>query len=129
VARKAEIQQCTSGTCADDRANVRMIYFDTGTDVVVIIIRQLLFREPDGRQKGRFFSVLSVVCLLTWVFTGLVLDGSHLFLFMGIAFACTGVAESLPEDRRRPAGLLRLIGIGVLGIYLAVLVPVPELFE
>lgn len=115
MARKAKLRQCTSGTCADDCTNVRMIY-------------HLLFREPDGRRKSRFFAVLSVVCLLTWVFIGLVLDGSHLFLFMGIAFAASGVAESLPEDRRRPAGLLRLIGIGVLGIYLAVLVPVPELF-
>jgi hypothetical protein len=92
------------------------------------LVRRLLFREPDGRRKRVVFAVLSVGCLLAWAFTGVVLDGSHLFLFMGVVFACSSVAESLPTDRRRPAGVLRLFGLCVLGAYLALLLPFSELF-
>jgi hypothetical protein len=47
---------------------------------------------------------------------------------MGVVFACSSVAESLPTDRRRPAGVLRLFGLCVLGAYLALLLPFSELF-
>jgi hypothetical protein len=93
------------------------------------LARRLVFREPDGRRKGVGFLLLSIVCLLLWVYTGLVLHGPSLFfLFTGVAFACSGTAESLPQDQRRPAGTLRLLGIGVISSYLVFLVSPLNIF-
>ncbi|WP_135851587.1 hypothetical protein [Halorussus salinus] len=91
------------------------------------VLQRTLFREPDGRRKGLLFSFLSSVCLLVWVYSGVVLDGFHLFLFSGIAFALSGFAESLPPDRRRSAGVLRTLAVGLLVVFLVLLASVPEL--
>ncbi len=88
-------------------------------------LQRILFREPDGRRQGLFFALLTVGCLLWWVYFGIVLSGSHSMLFLGIAFAFYGIAESLPPERQRSAGALRILGIGVLGVSLALLVFVP----
>nr|WP_206039253.1 hypothetical protein [Halomicrobium mukohataei] len=85
-----------------------------------------MFREPDGRRKGVLFSLFSVVCLLSWAYFGIVLDGPHNMLFLGIAFAFTGVAESLPSTRQRSAGVLRIVGLGVLIVFLGLLILAPE---
>ena len=87
----------------------------------------VLFREPDGPKKGVLFALLSLACLLTWVYIGVVLDGSHFLLFLGVAFGCSGCAESLPPNRRRSAGVLRVAAVGILVIFLALLAPGPEL--
>ncbi|WP_079978573.1 hypothetical protein [Halolamina sediminis] len=89
-------------------------------------VRRILFREPDGRRKALLFSLLSVVCLLGWAYFGIVLDGPHNMLFLGIAFAFTGVAESLPPTRQRSAGVLRIVGLGVLIVFLGLLILAPE---
>ncbi|WP_211311786.1 hypothetical protein [Halarchaeum salinum] len=89
-------------------------------------VRQILFREPDGRRKGLLFSLFSVVCLLGWAYFGIVLDGPHNMLFLGIAFAFTGVAESLPPTRQRSAGVLRIVGLGVIIVFLGLLILAPE---
>jgi hypothetical protein len=86
----------------------------------------MLFREPDGRRKGLLFSLFSFVCILGWGYFGIVLDGPHIMLFLGIAFAFSGVAESLPPNRRRQAGVLRILGLGILGVLIVLLTLVPE---
>ena len=91
------------------------------------ILRQIVFREPDGRQKGFIFLLLSAICLITWVYTGVVLDTSHFFLFIGIALGFSGFAESLSPDRQRSAGVLRIAAVGTLLVYLSLLASVPEL--
>ncbi|MFD1642002.1 hypothetical protein [Halohasta litorea] len=91
------------------------------------IVRQILFREPDGGRKGLFNSGLSFICLLTWVYTGVILDSSHLFLFIGLAFGLSGIAESLPSSRRRSAGALRTLAVSILVVYLGLLTSAPEL--
>ena len=87
----------------------------------------MLFREPDGRPKSLTFSLLSFVCLLGWVYFGIVLNGPHNMLFLGIAFAFSGVAESLPPNRQRSAGVLRILGLGILVVFLVLLTLAPEL--
>ena len=89
-------------------------------------LQRILFREPDRQRQGLFFALLSVVCILWWVYFGIVLDGSHSMLFLGIAFAFYGIAGSLPPKQQRSAGTLRILGIGVLGVFLALLVFVPD---
>jgi hypothetical protein len=88
---------------------------------------RLLFRESDGRRKGLLFSLLSLICLLGWVYSGVVLDGTHFLLFLGTALAFSGVAESLPPDRQRLAGVLRTLALGILGFFLVLLASVPDL--
>lgn len=85
----------------------------------------MLFREPDGRRKGLLFSLLSFICILGWVYFGIVLNGPHIMLFLGIAFAFYGAAESLSPDRQRSAGALRVLGVGILVVFL-VLTLAPE---
>ena len=90
-------------------------------------LRRMLFREPDGRRKGLFFSLLSFVCILGWVYFSIVLNGPHNMLFLGIAFAFSGLAESLPLNRQRLAGVLRILGLGILVVFLVLLTLAPEL--
>ena len=92
----------------------------------MMALQRILFREPDGQWQGLFFALLSVVCILWWVYFGIVLNGSHNMLFLGIAFAFYGIAESLQPKQYRFAGALRILGIGVLGVFLALLVFVPD---
>jgi len=89
-------------------------------------IQRMLFREPDGRRKGLLFSLFSFICILGWVYFGVVLDGPHIMLFLGIAFAFSGFAESLPPNRQRSAGVLRILGLGILGGLIVLLAFVPE---
>ncbi|EMA13155.1 MULTISPECIES: hypothetical protein [Haloarcula] len=89
-------------------------------------IQRMLFREPDGRQKGLLFSLFSFICILGWVYFGIVLDGPHNMLFLGIAFAFSGFAEFLPPNRRRSAGVLRMLGLGTLVVFVILLISVPE---
>ena len=91
------------------------------------VLSPMLFREPDGRRKGLLFLFLSFICLLGWVYVGVVLDGSHILLFLSIAFALSGFAESLPPDRRRSAGVLRILGLGIVLLFLVLLALVPDL--
>ncbi|AEM58812.1 hypothetical protein HISP_18110 (plasmid) [Haloarcula hispanica N601] len=48
-----------------------------------------------------------------------------LFLIVGMAFS--GIAESLPEPRRRAAGVLRLTALVVLVSMLIIMIVTPEL--
>jgi hypothetical protein len=90
-------------------------------------LHRLLFREPDGQRKGLIFLFLSFICLLGWVYSGIVLDGPHFFLFMGIALAFSGLAESMPPGRQRSAGILRILAVGILVVFLVLLASIPEL--
>ncbi|MBV0901081.1 hypothetical protein [Haloarcula salina] len=89
-------------------------------------IQQVLFREPGGRRKGLLFLLFSFICILGWVYFGIALDGPHVMLFLGIAFAFSGFAESLPPTRQHAAGVLRLLGLGFLVALIVLLTLVPE---
>jgi len=111
----------------DHLLDIRMLYRVELLLVRMEILSRIVFREPDGRRKGLVFSSLSVICLLAWVYTGVVLDSSHFFLFMGLALGFSGLAESLSPDRRRSAGVLRILAVGILVIFLGLLASAPEL--
>lgn len=88
---------------------------------------RIVFNEPSGRRTGLIFLSLSTICLFGWVYFGVVLDGPHIFLFLSLALAFSGFAESLPTDQRRLAGSLRIIAIGVLLGFMILLELAPEL--
>ena len=90
------------------------------------ILSRMLFGELNGQRKGLLFSFLSFICLLGRVYVGVEFDGPHILLFLGIALAFSGIAESLPPNRRRLAGVLRILGLGILLISLVLLVLVPD---
>jgi len=89
--------------------------------------QQMLFREPDGRRKSVFFALFSFICILGWAYFGILLNGPHNMLFLGIAFAFSGLAECLPPSRRRAAGILRILGLGILVVFLVLLILAPKL--
>jgi len=90
-------------------------------------LRRVLFREPDGQPKSLIFALLSFVCLLGWVYFGIVLNGPHNMLFLGLAFGFSGIAESLPPNRQRSAGVLRILGLGILVVLVVLLILAPEI--
>ncbi len=87
----------------------------------------VLFTEPRGHRIGLFFVSLSIICLLGWVYFAVVLDGPHVLLVLGVAIGCSGIAESLPADRRRVAGGLRVVAVGILVGFLGLLAFAPDL--
>ena len=91
------------------------------------ILSQIVFREPDGQRKGLVFSSLSFICLLVWVYTSVVLNDSHFFLFFALVFGFSGFAELLSPDRRRSAGVLWIAAVGILVVFLVLRLWIPEL--
>ncbi|PYZ02553.1 hypothetical protein C8039_01055 [Halogeometricum sp. wsp3] len=88
-------------------------------------IQRMLFREPDGRQKGLLFSLFSFICILGSLLCGIVLDGLHNMLFVGIDVCELWVEEFVPPNRRRSAGVLRMLGIGTLVVFVIAPISVP----
>lgn len=89
-------------------------------------LSSVVFREPEGRRTGVAFALLAAGCLLAGGYVAVVRGGSRFLLVLGVGFGCTGLAESLPPDRRRSAGLLRLVALAVLVAVLGLLVSVPD---
>ena len=76
-------------------------------------IREIVLAEPSGRsQAGVMFSGALVFAGL-YMYSGITSTGSvfswHLIMLVG--FVLSGIAESLPADRRRAAGVFRLTAI------------------
>jgi hypothetical protein len=88
---------------------------------------RVFFTEPGGRRTGLLFLFFSFVCLLAWVGFGIASDGPHVLLVMGIAFALSGLAESLPAGRQRVAGVLRIVAVGILVGFIVLGASAPEL--
>ena len=87
---------------------------------------RLLFNEPRGQRTGLTFVSLSFVCFLGYAYFGILLNGPYHLLIMGVAFVLTGFAELLPPNRRRLAGLLRVLAVGILVGMVVLLVFAPE---
>ena len=105
---------------------IRTLYWRTNLSLRVEVVQRILFREPDGRRKGLVFSFFSLICILGWVYFGIVLNGPHNMLFLGVAFAFSGLAEFLPPTRQRSAGVLRILSVSILVIFLVLLILMPE---
>jgi len=88
------------------------------------IVTDALFSEPSGRPVAlaQFGGALLLLCVYAY---GLIVGTTtaNWVLVMVAGTALAGVAESLPRDRRRTAGSLRLAAILLLlGLVAAVLV-------
>lgn len=75
-------------------------------------IKDIVFSEPGGRSTAVVMFAGSLVMLSIFVYYDVLRDGSSISsLIMAVGFALSGVAESLPTDRRRIAGGLRVTAI------------------
>lgn len=88
-----------------------------------------LFSEPSGQRTGLIQFSGSFLCLLGYVYFGAAFDGPHYLLIMGVGFALSGVAESLPKDRHHMAGVLRITAIGTIVAMLVLLAIAPEIIN
>jgi len=83
---------------------------------MVLYINEVLFNEPQGRPFALVQFGVSIIFLCIFVYTWSVGDAGEFvwILFLIVGTALSGIAESLPENRRQAAGVLRLVGILVL---------------
>lgn len=83
---------------------------------MVPYISDVLFNEPQGRSVAIVQFGASLIFLCMFVYAWSVDDaGKFLWiLFLIVGSALSGIAESLPENRRQAAGILRFAGILVL---------------
>lgn len=75
-------------------------------------IKGTVFSEPSGRLNAFVMFGGALVMLSIFVYYDILRDGSSISsLIMAVGFALSGLAESLPTDRRRIAGGLRVTAI------------------
>jgi hypothetical protein len=91
-------------------------------------VSDVVFAEPSGRTIATVQLAGSLafagIYLYSWVRTGARTSGWPLIMMTG--FALSGIAESLPEERRRTVGALRITSVLTFVCALAVLqVPGP----
>jgi len=90
-------------------------------------LREVVFSEPSGRLQGFALLASSLVMASIYGYFNVlrgVTDSSS--LVMAVGFALSGLAESLPTERRRMAGGLRVAAILLLTGLLALLFFAPE---
>ena len=83
-------------------------------------LKEVLFSEPSGINSALVQFAGAVAMLSIYLYFNVLLDGSGIdTLIMAAGFALSGLAESLPKDRRHIAGGLRitamLLLIGLIG--------------
>ena len=90
-------------------------------------IADVLFSEPSGNPHALVMFSGSLVLASVYAYYG-VLHGSPSTgsLVLAIGFALSGFAESLPTDRRRTAGGLRIAAVLLLSGLLGLAVFAPE---
>ncbi|KDS92140.1 hypothetical protein FK85_04940 [Halorubrum saccharovorum] len=90
-----------------------------------------LFSEPSGRRHATvmFVAALAFACLYLYAVRHAGSTGAEWLLFMIAGTALSGLAESLPGDRRVAAGVLRVLAILVLTCLLVVLSVAPGLID
>ncbi|KTG08093.1 hypothetical protein AUR64_00505 [Haloprofundus marisrubri] len=78
------------------------------------LLDSALFSEPSGGLNASVQFVAALLFTGMYVYFDVLLGSpsSHL-LFLATAAGLSGLAESLPKERRRTAGVLRIAGISV----------------
>ncbi len=91
-------------------------------------LTRVLFRKPSGRPHAVVMLSGSLLFLGLYVYAGVLGDSSSSswLVVMAVGTGLSGIAESLPTDRRRTAGIVRVTAILVLIGLLATIVFVPE---
>lgn len=78
-------------------------------------VRDIVLAEPSGRPETVVLFGGALLFLGGYIFVGI--GGAFTItheLFLGVGFALSGLAESLPEENRRIAGAFRATAILVL---------------
>ena len=90
------------------------------------IVDDVLFRDPAGRPKAIGQFILALGFLALYVFATMGGSSGGWLLVMTISILLSGIAESLPTERRRLAGLLRFTALLALTCLIAMLASAPE---
>jgi hypothetical protein len=98
--------------------------------LVITYTRDVLFNEPQGRPNSlvQFGASLTFLCVFVYAWSVGSAEEVSWVLFLVVGTALSGIAESLPENRRQAAGVLRLSALVVLVSMLVILIATPELF-
>jgi len=88
--------------------------------LILPYISEVLFKEPQGRPLAllQFGVSLTFLCMFAYTWSVGNAGDTRWLLFLVVGTALSGIAESLPENRRQAAGVFRLAGILVLLILL-----------
>lgn len=91
-------------------------------------VSEIVFNEPSGRRHALVMFSGTFVFTSLYVYNGILGDSSSLswLYFMIIGSALSGIAESLPKDQRRAAGIFRITAILVVMCLLATIIFAPE---
>ena len=92
------------------------------------IIKDNVFQEPRGGISALFYLATALLFVGIYAYVGIIanpLPGAY--ILYSAVFGLLGIAESLPNHRRRAAGILRLASILASAILLAIIVFYPEL--
>ena len=83
---------------------------------MVPYISEVLFNEPQGRPLAllHFAMSLTFLCIFSYAWSVGNAGETRWLLFLVVGTALSGIAESLPENRRQATGVFRLAGILVL---------------
>ncbi|MFC5278170.1 hypothetical protein ACFPM1_05255 [Halorubrum rubrum] len=92
------------------------------------VLSDLVFSEPSGRTNAlvQFAGALAFLGLYGYSRIAGDADPSDWLLVMALGAVLAGTAESLPNDRKRTAGVLRLAAVLVLLCLLVAIVLAPE---
>ncbi|WP_128905773.1 hypothetical protein [Halorubrum amylolyticum] len=94
------------------------------------LLARSLFSEPSGRTHAVVMFLGSLCFVGLYVYAGVLGDSSSSgwLVAMAVGTALSGVAESLPGDRRRAAGTLRVTAILLLmGLLVAIVLSPPSI--
>lgn len=93
-------------------------------------VRDLVLSEPSGRPAAAVMFSGALVFVGLYVYFGVFGESSTNYeLIVAGAFALSGTAESLPKERRRTAGVLRVTAILALLSMIAILAVAPEIIN
>ncbi len=79
-----------------------------------------IFGEPAGGRRAWVFVLIGCYFFVETIFFREGLFDRLVYLTFGVAVLAFGVADLLPRDRTRLAGLLRIGGVGLMVLTLAV---------
>ncbi|WP_128478164.1 hypothetical protein [Halorussus pelagicus] len=91
-------------------------------------VKDVVFSEPAGKRNAFVMFGSSLAMLSIYIYYDVLRDVSSVnSLIMALGFALSGVAESLPTERRQMAGGLRVTALLLLIGLLILLTFAPEL--
>jgi hypothetical protein len=77
-------------------------------------VRDAIFKEPEGGRRAWLLVLIGCYFLIETVFFREGLLNRLVYLTFGVAVLAFGVADLLPRDRTKLAGLLRIGGVALI---------------